>query len=111
MNVLIKWVNYLDQGYQSDASLFQRINHVDELPNGDSSEYAYGNFITDFRGLKRISHLGLSAGFTTSVARFPEEELSFIFLGNDGDFRNYYLSRKIYEIFLSDRINPTDHNV
>ena len=106
MNDLIKWVNYLDQGYQSDASLFQRINQVDELPNGDSSEYAYGNFITDFRGLKRISHLGLSAGFTTSVARFPEEELSFIFLGNDGDFRNYYLSRKIYEIFLSDRINP-----
>ncbi|MEL6986648.1 MAG: serine hydrolase domain-containing protein [Bacteroidota bacterium] len=106
MKDLIKWVNYLDQGYHTKESLFQRINKLEMLNNGDSPEYAYGNFITDFRGLKRISHLGLAAGFTTSIARFPDENVSFIFLGNDGDFRNYYVARKMYEIFFSQKLAP-----
>ncbi len=107
MNDLIKWVNYLNEGYHSNETLFQRINGLDKLNNGRSSEYAYGNFISDYRGIQRISHLGLSAGFRTSIARFPEENLSFIYLANDGDFRNYYLARKIYELFLSDKLAPT----
>ena len=100
---LVKWVNYLNQGYHTEESLFKRINQVDLLNDGESQDYAYGNWITDFKGLKRFSHLGLSAGFRTSIARFPEENLSFIYLSNDGDFRNYYISRKIYELFLSSK--------
>jgi len=101
---LIKWVNYLDQGYHSNEALFKRINKLEKLTNGDLAEYAYGNFISDFRGIKRISHLGLSAGFRTSIARFPDENLSFIYLGNDGEWRNYYLSQKIYEILLGQKV-------
>ena len=103
---LTEWVNYLNQGYRSQEKLFRRINQVETFPQGDLMEYAYGNFVTDFRGLKRYSHLGLSAGFTTAVARFPEQDLGFIFLANDGEFRNYYLSRKIYEIFLEEHLEP-----
>jgi len=39
---------------------------------------------------------------------FPEKNLSFIFLGNDGEFHNYYLARKIYEIYLEDGLTPKD---
>jgi len=98
---LLSWVNYLNEGYHSKENLFQKINKLDTFNNGTRMEYSYGSWITDFRGIKRFSHLGLSAGFTTSIARFPEEDLSFIYLGNDGEFRNYYLARKIYEIYLS----------
>ena len=104
LNDLVKWVDYLNKGYHSKQKLFKRIHTVEQFPNGEAMEYAYGNFVTEFRGLKRISHLGLSAGFTTAIARFPEQNLGFIVLGNDGEFRNYYLSRKIYEIYLEDQL-------
>ncbi len=103
---LIKWVNYLDQGYVADEKIFKKINQRNTFNDGDTTQYSYGNFITDFRGLKRISHLGLSAGFTTSIARFPEQNVSFILLGTDGEFPNYYLSRKMYEIYLEEQLKP-----
>ncbi len=101
---LIKWTNYLNEGYHSQKSLFKRINQVETFSDGNAMEYAYGNFVTEFKGLKRISHLGLSAGFRTAIARFPSEDVSFILLGNDGEFRNYYLSLKIYEFYLKDKL-------
>lgn len=106
LNDLVKWVDYLNKGYHSKDKLFKRVHTVEQFPNGEAMEYAYGNFATEFRGLKRFSHLGLSAGFTTAIARFPEQNLGFIVLGNDGEFRNYYLSRKIYEIYLEDQLAP-----
>ena len=105
INDLVKWVNYLNKGYHSQEKIFKRIHGVEQFPNGEAMEYAYGNFVTQFRGLKRFSHLGLSAGFTTAIARFPEQNLAFIVLGNDGEFKNYYLSRKIYEIYLEDQLD------
>ena len=101
---LLKWVNYLNKGYHSQESLFKTINQLDEFNNGNPMEYAYGNFVSEFKGLKRISHLGLSAGFRTSLSRFPAEDLAVILLGNDGEFRNYYLSRKIYEIYFKEKL-------
>jgi len=106
LNDMVTWINYLNQGNQSEETLFRKINQVDTFASGESVEYAFGNFHTDFRGIERISHLGLSAGFNTSLARFPELNYSFIHLGNDGEFCNYYLSRKIYEIYLSDHLEP-----
>lgn len=103
---LLKWVDYLNDGYRSQEKVFEIINTVEKFDNGDAMGYAYGNFVGDFRGLKRFNHLGLSAGFTTSLVRFPEENLGFIFLGNDGEFRNYYLARKIYEIYLDEKLTP-----
>ena len=103
---LVKWIDFLNKGYHSEEKLFQRINQVENFPDGAVMEYAYGSFITDFRGLKRFSHLGLSAGFRTAVARFPEQNLGFIVLGNDGEWLNYYLSRKIYELYLSNLVEP-----
>ena len=99
-------MNYLNKGYHSEEKLFQRINQLEKFSNGESMEYAYGSFITDFRGLKRFSHLGLSAGFRTAVTRFPDQNLGFILLGNDGEWVNYYLSRKIYELYLNDLSEP-----
>ncbi len=103
---LTKWVDYLNTAYHSEDKLFKTINQTDTLNTGEAVNYAYGSFITDFRGLKRFSHLGLSAGFTTSIARFPDKNIGFIMLGNDGHFRNYYVARKLYEIYLNDHIKP-----
>ena len=65
-------------------------------------DYGFGNFHTTYRGLKRISHLGLSAGYRSSLARFPEQEYAFILLANNGEWYNYYLARKLYDFYLAE---------
>ena len=53
------------------------------MDEGDSIFYAKGQFVTNYRGVKRIGHGGHTAGFRTFLGRFPEQRLSIIHLSND----------------------------
>jgi CubicO group peptidase (beta-lactamase class C family) len=50
-----------------------------ELPG---TGYGFGWFIGQYRGLKEIWHSGNSRGFTTRIARFPEQRFTVIILTN-----------------------------
>jgi len=43
-----------------------------------SGEYAWGQNVGTYRGLKQITHTGSWVGFTTSYFRFPEREVSIV---------------------------------
>ncbi len=99
---VIRYLRYLENLPITNQALVDLIETKGRLNNGAYTDYAFGNFIMEYRGLRRISHLGLTGGYRTSLARFPDQGYSFIYLANNGAWETYYLAKKLYDIYLSD---------
>jgi len=46
------------------------------------TEYGFGWFISQHRGLREVWHYGETAGFTTRISRFPEKQFTVLILTN-----------------------------
>jgi CubicO group peptidase (beta-lactamase class C family) len=97
---LLKWINNFETGQVGGRNVTALIKTKDTLNNGKSLDYAFGNFIGQYKGIDRIEHLGLLAGFRTSIARFPGEKLAVVYLSNDGNDATYHRALTIAGIFL-----------
>jgi len=104
MDDLFKWLDNFNTGKVGGSAVLELINTKGVLNNGEISDYAFGNFITKYKGVKRISHLGLTNGYRTSIARFPNQKLAVIYLANNGAWKTYDLAGEIYAILLSDEV-------
>ncbi len=90
---LAKWALNFEKPIVGNRRLIDRFNEVSYLDNGqkvfvrmdegDSIFYAKGQFVTNYRGVKRLGHGGHTAGFRTFLGRFPDQRLSIIHLSND----------------------------
>jgi len=52
------------------------------LPDGESTGYAFGWGVGEYRGGRRISHNGMVAGFVADFFRLPDEEMAIIVFAN-----------------------------
>ena len=50
------------------------------LNDGEKLEYASGLAISDYRGLRKVSHGGAFVGYRAQLIRFPDQRLSVICL-------------------------------
>ncbi|HVF91592.1 MAG TPA: serine hydrolase [Blastocatellia bacterium] len=68
------------------------------------NNYAYGWGVNDQYGLRRISHGGGINGFSTFIARYPEEKATIIVLSNYQHANPAFISDRLERVFLADRI-------
>lgn len=108
---ILKWIENLKTGKVGGKNVLKMIDQIGLLNNGKSTEYAFGNFHTKHKRLRRISHLGLTAGFRTSLVRFPDQDVTFLYLANDGEWKSYYIARKLYDIYLADYLEKPKKEV
>ncbi len=113
---LAKWALNFEKLVVGNKKLIDRFNEVSYLDNGrkvfvrmdegDSIFYAKGQFVTNYRGVKRIGHGGHTAGFRTFLGRFPDQRLSIIHLSNDEhnedlggryDIADYYIKESFLQ--------------
>lgn len=73
------------------------------LSGGDTLEYAFGNEIGSYRGLKTVEHGGSSMGFRAHLLRFPEQRFSSILLCNVAGTEPAALARRIADVYLEGR--------
>lgn len=98
---LIKWVNNLDEKQKGGKKVFEFLNRKTILSNGETfNSYAFGNGFGNHKGISNIEHLGLVSGFRTAISRFPEQNLSVIFLTNDNNDASYNRCWTITDLFL-----------
>jgi CubicO group peptidase (beta-lactamase class C family) len=79
-----------------------------EQPYSVSGDYAWGQGVTTYRGLKQISHSGSWVGFTSYYARFPERQMSIISFCNSNVI-SAGVGKKIRDLVLdqiTDGISP-----
>ncbi len=97
---LVKWVLNLESGQVGGESLKKLLRTRGKLNNGEPLDYAFGNIYSLRKNIPVVSHLGLAAGYRTSIARFPDQSISVIYLSNDGDDASYNRASQIEGVFI-----------
>ncbi|HZX09867.1 MAG TPA: serine hydrolase domain-containing protein [Acidobacteriota bacterium] len=82
--------------------LMDLVQTVGKLKNGKKLDYAFGLGISEYRGLKTVSHGGGWVGFRAGFTRFPEQEFSVVCLANMSSINPSSLCQKVADIYLSD---------
>lgn len=98
---LVKW----DENSYFSAIGRSDFNYVMEergvLNNGDTLNYAFGLDISDYKGIKMVSHGGAFVGFRAEMLRFPSQGFSVICLSNLGTFDPTEKALAIADLYLS----------
>jgi CubicO group peptidase (beta-lactamase class C family) len=68
--------------------------------NGRPVSYGFGWFVDPYKGHPRMWHYGETAGFRTSIQRFPADHLTVVVLCNRVDFSAPDLALKIADLYL-----------
>jgi len=97
---MLKWLENFNNPKAGWKNLFDAIQTVDHLNNGEENNYAFGLLTREFNGTKSIEHSGATAGFIANSVTYPEEQLSFIILSNYSRSGIPQKSNAISEILL-----------
>ncbi len=97
---LVKWVNNYGTGAVGGQPVLALVNQVGKLNNDTTITYSFGNFNSRYLGIEKIDHLGLVSGYRASIARFPSQDLSVIYLSSDANDATFKRADLIADIFL-----------
>ena len=78
------------------------------LNNGKILEYAFGQRITEYKGLPIVRHGGESAGYVSELVRFPGQKFSVILLANTDVMNVARLTKQIADIYLADQFKQSE---
>ncbi|MCW5936711.1 MAG: serine hydrolase [Fimbriimonadaceae bacterium] len=85
---------------QGKPDLITKALSLTKLNNGQESPYAYGYFLDEIGGNKRVQHGGNWLGYNAATARFPDHHLSIFALGNAGDNKAQSIADEIARFVL-----------
>ncbi|MDC6350084.1 serine hydrolase [Zeaxanthinibacter sp. PT1] len=99
---LSKWVINFSKPTVGHSTIFQKMNTMGKLKNGENTGYGLGQFIDTYKGIKRISHSGVDASYQAFVGRFPNENSSILILSNNSAINGGRMVQQLTEITLKD---------
>ncbi len=94
--------------YKLGRELMELIQTPGMLNNGKKLDYAFGLSVTEYKGLRKVSHGGGFAGFRAQMARFPEQKFTVICLANLGTINPSRLCNQVADIYLADKLKKTE---
>lgn len=83
--------------------IIQKMDLRGILNKGDTIDYAMGQTIGVYKGLKLKAHGGADAGYRTALLRFPDQKFSVNVLSNLASFDPYGMALKIADLYLKDK--------
>lgn len=108
---LARWDENFYAGKVGGAALLAQLQAPGVLNDGKPITYARGLMVDDYRGVKRISHGGVWAGFRAELARFPEQHVSVLTLCNFGKVNVDGLVSQVADIHLGKALAPVAASV
>jgi CubicO group peptidase (beta-lactamase class C family) len=105
---LRKWdENYYTKKVGGDA--LQKLVHTRGiLNNGDTLNYAFGNTVTKYRGLRVTEHGGALMGYKAYILRFPDQHFTVLATCNLGAINPGPLAQAVAEVFIGDKMGPAE---
>lgn len=97
---LVRWLAYLESEDVGAKAVLNVFRTEGKLGNGEGAGYAFGRWYSKRGSIPVVGHLGLGAGYRTSMQVFPERNLKVIFLSNNGDDSTYARAQEIENLFL-----------
>lgn len=101
---LTLWVRSFEDNRlgKGGAELIRRVLTPGKLADGCPIDYAFGQYIGQYRGQALVHHGGTWAGYRSEILHFPGLRLSVICLSNLGSVSAAELSRRIADFCLAD---------
>ena len=97
---LLRWNENFERPKVGDAELLREAQQPGKLSDGRSHGYALGFWVGTYKGVPEVVHGGATAGYTASLARYPQQRLSVAVLCNmAGDFAEQ-ASHAVADVFL-----------
>ena len=105
---LLQWdLNFYDnQLGKADQKLIDSMLTPGVLNSGENCGYGFGLGISEYKGLKLVSHGGAFVGFRADMIRFPKQRFSVIVLANLGNINPSRLAKQVADIYLADHFKP-----
>jgi CubicO group peptidase (beta-lactamase class C family) len=79
---LLKWYQALYSGQLLKKETFQKAITPHKLTNGNMSDYGYGFFIRNEKGIKSVGHGGAIDGYRAITTYYPEQDIFIALLCN-----------------------------
>jgi CubicO group peptidase (beta-lactamase class C family) len=76
------------------------------LNDGTPTFYGLGLNISEYKGLREVSHSGSTAGYRAFLARFPAQKVAIALLSNYGGTNTSDLVHKVADILLAGSLKP-----
>jgi CubicO group peptidase (beta-lactamase class C family) len=102
INDMKKWDDAFYKSTTLDSAFWEEMTRQGILNNGSVIEYASGLMISEYQGLKTISHGGAFAGFRAEFLRFPNQNFAIAIFANRADAQPWNMAFDIAEVFLKD---------
>ena len=100
INDIKKWDNAYYNSEVLSQFFWKMMTEQGVLNNGEVIDYASGLFISEYKGLKTISHGGSFVGFRAELLRFPDQHLSIAIFANRGDANPSAMANQVADIML-----------
>ncbi len=95
------WNQNLDNPRVGGRAMVDAMQTRGRLNDGFVNEYARGLIVSDYRGVREISHGGSTAGYQTFLARWPDERLSVVVLCNTTGTNPGGYAHQVADLFLA----------
>jgi len=94
------WSNVLNGSNPDFLDLTHFLTTAEELPSGETAQYARGVMIDDYRNKRTVHHSGYGLGGQSQIIAVPQAGIAVIILTNLESIDPSPLSYKIIDLFL-----------
>jgi CubicO group peptidase (beta-lactamase class C family) len=104
---LKKWIKNFDQTQLGGSGSIELMLQKGVLNDGTELNYAFGLKLSNYRGIKKVSHEGGWAGFRSVLAFYPEQNFGVAVLSNMnlGIFNPTPYANQIADIYLAHQLS------
>jgi len=98
---LLKWNENLDHPTLGGAPYVDALQTRMRLTNGRTITYALGLEVTDYQGVREVGHSGSTAGYSTYLARYPDQHVSVAVWCNAAGTNATQLAHQVVDLVLA----------
>ena len=98
---LLTWNENFESGHVGGRELVSQLQTRARLKGGREIDYALGLRVSEYKGVPEVSHAGVTAGYRTFLARYPEQHVSMAILCNVSNVNAAKVGRQAAEVFLA----------
>jgi CubicO group peptidase (beta-lactamase class C family) len=103
---LIKWHQALEDGALVSSASYEAMYRPTSLADGATRPYGYGWQLGELAGHRTIRHGGGINGFSTMIARYPDDRLGVIVLSNTASANTPAVADRIAKVMLGIEDKP-----
>ncbi len=101
---LLKWnEHFVSPAYAAWSAQQQEIG---KFSDGRQHDYAFGLWVSDYKGVKNVWHSGSTAGYRAHLNRFPDAHTSVAVLCNVSSGEATRTANAVSDLYLAGKIHP-----